>query len=96
MAGLLVLVDIAQLSSAAKNMNTALERYRGAIDNVNASAKELASKWEGDGQKAFVTDQDAAYKWYNSLVEVTREMIAEANRTVQRYRDRIDTLKGQM
>ncbi|MBQ8110575.1 MAG: WXG100 family type VII secretion target [Clostridia bacterium] len=91
-----VLVDIAQLASAANNMNTALETYRGAIDNVNAAAQDLASKWEGDGQVAFVADQDAAYRWYNSLVEVTREMIAEAKRTVERYRDRINILKGQM
>ncbi|MBQ9719740.1 MAG: WXG100 family type VII secretion target [Oscillospiraceae bacterium] len=96
MAALEVLVDIAQLASAANNMNTALETYRGAIDNVNAAAQDLASKWEGDGQVAFVADQDAAYRWYNSLVEVTREMIAEAKRTVERYRDRINILKGQM
>ena len=96
MAILEVLVDIAQLQAAANNMNNALEVYRGAIDNVKAAAQALASKWEGDGQVAFVTDQDAAYRWYNSLVEVTREMIAEAKRTVERYVDRINILKGQM
>ena len=96
MAILEVLVDIAQLASAANNMNSALETYRGAIDSVNAAAQDLASKWEGDGQKAFVTDQEAAYKWYNSLVQVTMEMIKEARLTVERYRDHISQLKSQM
>ena len=96
MAILEVLVDIGQLASAANNMSQALETYRGAIDNVNAAAQDLAGTWEGDGQVAFVNDQAAAYRWYNSLVEVTREMIAEANRTVDRYRDHVAQLKSQM
>ena len=96
MSGFMVMVDIAQLLSAANNMNNALETYRGAIDGLRSAAQDLASKWEGDGQVAFVNDQEAAYRWYNSLAQVTAEMIAEARRTVDRYRDRIDILKGQM
>lgn len=91
-----ILVDIGQLMSAANNMNSALETYRGAIDNIQAAAQELASKWEGDGQVAFVNDQEAAYKWYNSLVEVARQMINEAKLTCERYRDHVDRLKSQM
>ena len=96
MAIMEVLVDIAQLASVANNMNSALETYRGAIDNVHAAANDLASKWEGDGQVAFVNDQEAAYKWYNSLVQCTLEMINEAKLTVERYRDHISQLKSQM
>ncbi|MBR4443437.1 MAG: WXG100 family type VII secretion target [Clostridia bacterium] len=91
-----VLVDMAQLSSAANNMQNALETYRGAIDNVKTAADNLASKWEGDGQVAFVNDQQQAYTWYNSLVQCVHEMIAEARRTVERYRDHVAQLKSQM
>ena len=96
MAMLEILVDIAQLASAANNMNNALETYKGAIDSVQTAAHELASKWEGEGQVAFVNDQEAAYKWYNSLVEVAREMINEAKLTCDRYRDHVERLKAQM
>lgn len=91
-----VLVDIGQLISAANNMSTALETYRGAIDSVKSSADELAGKWEGDGQVAFVNDQAAAYQWYNSLYQVVQEMIAEAKRTADRYHDHIEILKSKM
>lgn len=96
MAMIEVLVDLAQLSSAANNMNSALETYRGAIDSIHAAANDLASKWEGDGQVAFVSDQEAAYKWYNSLAQCAMEMINEAKLTVERYRDHIAQLKSQM
>ena len=96
MAVMEVLVEIEQLIGAANNMASAKETYQGAIDSVHAAANDLAGKWEGDGQVAFVADQEAAYNWYNSLMEVAQEMIAEAKRTAERYRDRINILKGQM
>ena len=91
-----LLVDISLLLEAANNMNTALETYHGAIDSVNSAANELASKWEGDGQVAFVADQNSAYTWYNSLYQVVQEMIAEAKKTAERYRDHVELLKSQM
>ena len=91
-----LLVDIGELISAANNMQTALETYNEAIGAVKTAADELAGNWEGDGQVAFVADQNAAYTWYNSLYEVVVEMINEARRTAQRYRDHIDQLKAQM
>ena len=77
-------------------MDKAAETYNTAIDNVKTAANDLASKWEGDGQVAFVNDQNAAYTWYNSLLEVTREMIREARLTAERYRDHVNQLKSQM
>ena len=91
-----LLVDIAQLAQAASNMNSALDTYQSAIDSLNTAANDLASKWEGDGQVAFVNDQAAAYRWYNSLAEVVQEMIAEARRIADRYRDSVELLKSQM
>lgn len=91
-----VLVDMAQLASAANNMQNALETYRWAIGNVKSAADALASKWEGDGKTAFVNDQQQAYTWYNSLAQCVQEMIAEARRTVERYRDHVSQLKSQM
>jgi len=91
-----LLVDIQQLLEAANNMESAKQTYGGAVENLRAAAADLASKWEGDGQVAFVADQDAAYRWYGNMIEVVMEMIAEARRTAERYRDHIDILKSQM
>lgn len=91
-----LLVNISELVQAAAKMNEALGNYREAIGNVKAAADELASKWEGDGQVAFVADQEQAYKWYNSLADVVMNMIEEAKKVAQRYEDNISNLKSIM
>ena len=96
MAMIELLVDVAQLMSAANNMEQAKQTYMSALDTLRSAANELAGKWEGDGQVAFVADQEAAFRWYNSMVEVVGEMIAEAKRTAERYRDRIQIIKSHM
>ena len=67
-----------------------------AIDSVNAAAQDLASKWEGDGQVAFVADQAECYRWCNSLAQCAMEFISETKRMAERYVDALAQLKSQM
>lgn len=96
MAMIELLVDVAQLMSAANNMEQARQTYMSALDTLRSAADELASKWEGDGKVAYQNDQEAAFRWYNSMAEVVGEMIAEARRTAERYSDRIQIIKSHM
>lgn len=91
-----LLVNIGELMAAAAKMNEALNRYNEAIGNVKAAAEDLGSKWEGDGQVAFLADQAQAYTWYSSLVQVVMAMIDEARKMAERYEDNINTLKSIM
>lgn len=91
-----VLFEIGQLLAAANNMSKAKDTYEGAINDVRAAADDLASKWEGDGQVAFVADQAEAYNYYRSLIEIATNIIEEVRKVAERYRDHVDQLKGQM
>ena len=91
-----LLVNISELTAAAAKMNEAVANYREAVDQVKAAADDLASKWEGDAQVAFVNDQANAYKWYFSLADVVDSMIEEARRVAKRYEENINNLKSIM
>jgi WXG100 family type VII secretion target len=91
-----ILVEIGQLISAANNMMRAKETYESAINDVQSAANDLASKWEGEGQVAFVNDQARAYQYYTSLCQLAVEIINEVNKNAQRYRDHVQQLKSQM
>lgn len=91
-----ILVQIGELMAAANNMNSAKQTYDSAINDVRAAADDLASKWEGDGQVAFVADQARAYEYYHSLVEIAGAIISELQKTAERYRDHVAQLKSQM
>lgn len=91
-----LLVNISELTAAAAKMNEAVSNYREAVDQVKTAADELASKWEGDAQVAFVNDQNDAYRWYFSLADIVDAMIEEARRVARRYEENINNLKGIM
>ena len=96
MSGVEILVQIGELMAAAANMSQAKETYEGAIDDVHAAADDLASKWEGEGQKAFVADQATAYTYYRNLVQLAADIIEETRKVADRYRDHIEQLKARM
>ena len=96
MAMVELLVEFAAVRSAISNMNQAREAYQEAIDSVNAAAQDLASKWEGDGQVAFVADQAECYRWCNSLAQCAMEFITETGRMIDRYEDAVGQVKAQM
>lgn len=96
MAVIEILVEIAELTAAANNMNSAKETYEGAIEDVHSAADDLASKWEGDGQVAFVADQAQAYTYYRSLVDIAMNIIQETRKVAERYRDHFTQLANKM
>ena len=72
MEAMRLLVNAIELTQAAADMNKAMDVYNDAIKAVKEAAADLASKWEGDTQQAFVRNQDEAYKWYSSIELVVR------------------------
>ena len=58
-----------------------------AFDAVKSAAADLASKWEGDGQKAFVANQDEAYRWYSSIHAVVKYVIETVKKVIDTYRE---------
>ncbi|MBO4297734.1 MAG: WXG100 family type VII secretion target [Clostridia bacterium] len=82
-----LLVNAIELSQAAAKMNEAMEAYNEAIEAVKTAAADLASKWEGDGQKAFVANQDEAYRWYSSIHAVVIFVINTVKKVIDTYRE---------
>lgn len=91
-----LLVQIAELRAAAAKMNDALESYREATDQVKKAADDIASKWEGAAKDAFVNDQENAYNYYSGLASIVMNIIEEAKRCIDRYREAEDRLKSVM
>ena len=89
-----VLVDMAQLASAANNMQNALETYRGAIGNVKSAADALASKWEGDTKEAFVRNQEEAYKWYSTIHNIVIGIIDLVKKVINMYKEAENKVKS--
>ncbi len=93
---MLTMFDIQQLMEANKKMEAARATYEEAVEAVNSAANELATKWEGDGQQAFVRDQASAYKWHKSLLQIALQAIQTVAKIAQNYRQAIDALKSKI
>ena len=96
MSAMRLLVNAIELSQAAADMNKAMEVYNDAITAVKNAADDLASKWEGDTQVAFVKNQEEAYKWYSSIHAVVLYIIDTVKKVIELYRQNEDRLKGIM
>lgn len=96
MSAMRLLVNAIELSQAAADMNKAMEVYNEAITAVKNAADDLASKWEGDTQVAFVKNQEEAYKWYSSIHAVVLYIIDTVKKVIELYRQNEDRLKGIM
>ena len=88
------LVQAAELIQAANEMNQATEIYEGAVENCKTAAADLASKWEGDAQKAFVAQQENAYSWHKQILSVVRQMIDVIHKAVDLYNQMEDAVKS--
>jgi len=89
-----LLVNAIELTQAAAKMNEAMEVYNEAIDAVKSAAADLASKWEGDAQKSFVTNQDEAYRWYSSIHGVVVYIINTVKQVIDMYRSAEEQIKS--
>ncbi len=96
MSAMRLLVNAIELTQASRDMNKAMEIYNQAIDTVKQAAADLASKWEGDTQKAFVKNQETAYKWYVSIRDVVKFIISTVTKVVNMYRETEERLKSIM
>ena len=96
MSAMRLLVNAIELSQAAADMNKAMEVYNEAITAVKNAADDLASKWEGDTQVAFVKNQEEAYQWYSSIHAVVLYIIDTVKKVIELYRQNEDRLKGIM
>ena len=88
------LVQAAELIQAANEMNQATEIYESAVDSCKSAAADLASKWEGDAQKAFVAQQENAYSWHKQILSVVRQMIDVIHKAVDLYNQMEDAVKS--
>ena len=89
-----MLVQAAELIQAANEMNQAMEIYQGAVENCKSAAADLASKWEGDAQKAFVAQQEHAYSWHTQIISIVRQMIDVVRKAVDLYNQMEDAVKS--
>ena len=96
MEAMKLLVNAIELTQAAADMNRAMEVYNEAISAVKAAAADLAGKWEGDTQQAFVRNQEEAYKWYTSIHAVVIYIIDTVKKVIDLYRQNEERLKGIM
>ena len=89
-----ILVQAAELLQAANEMNQAMEIYEGAVENCKTAAADLASKWEGSAQQAFVAQQENAYSWHKQMLNIVRQMIDVIRKAVDMYNEMEDAVKG--
>ncbi len=94
MTAMRLLVNAIELTQAAADMNKAMEIYNEAINAVKDAAADLASKWEGDTQQAFVRNQEEAYKWYSSIHLVVIYIIETVQKVVKMYQDTEERIKS--
>lgn len=94
MTAMRLLVNAIELTQAAADMNKAMEIYNEAITAVKDAAADLASKWEGDTQQAFVRNQEEAYKWYSTIHAVVLYIIDTVKQVVAMYEQTEEMIKN--
>ena len=92
--GIGLAVDLAKLAMAEMEIQRALAIYRSAVDKAKAAAAELRANWEGDAANTFEREQATAYQWHMSIVDVITSFIGELERTIQKYREAEEKIKG--
>lgn len=86
------LVEIAELTAANDELNKAADVYHEAVEDAKRAADELASKWEGDSQVAFVEHQKNAYEWYTQILDVVHDIVELIRKAIDAY----ETMIGQV
>lgn len=61
-----------ELRSAARKIEQNLSDYQQANDAAINAGMDLAGKWEGDAQKAFVQEQEKVRQWYGQMANVVK------------------------
>ena len=78
-------VTISELKAAAQALRAAVEAYGEATAATKSAADTVAAGWEGDAQRAFVEEQEAAINWYHLVAEAVNVYIAALNAAAAVY-----------
>lgn len=89
-----LLVEVAELSAAAEEINKACTVYEETKDACKSAGEELASMWQGEGQEAFVQYMENAFKWWYQLVQIVRDIVSAIKKVVEAYENLENTVKG--
>ncbi len=87
-------VEIAKLAIAESEIQKALAEYRQTVSKVKAAGDNLASNWEGEAQKVFVTEHENAYKWHNSIIEIVMSYVNTLKTTAEKYTNADNAVKS--
>lgn len=78
-------VSADQLRGAATKIEQQIQEYEAANKAAKAAADDVASKWEGDAQKAFVSEQEKTQAWYSQMVKVLQTYSATLRAAAAAY-----------
>ena len=89
-----ILVQAAELAAAANEINQAVETYKDAVEAAKSAAADLASKWEGESQVAFVRQQENAYGWHAKIITIVLDMISVIRKAIDLYNETEERVKN--
>lgn len=80
-----IVVNTAELTRCALNLNAAVDTYRIAVDQAKAAAAALADQWKGAARDEFVAEQEKAYTWHTYMEQIVRKLIKQINDAAKQY-----------
>lgn len=69
-------VTLSEMTAAANKLQAASETFLNSAGKALSSAEALAGCWEGDANQAFQEEQRKANQWYNQMMKLVHEYIA--------------------
>ena len=78
-------VTAEELRKAAHTIERSLEAYESANHAALSAGTDLAGKWEGEAQRAFVAEQEKARAWYKKMGEIVRTYTAAMEAAAKVY-----------
>lgn len=89
-----VLAVPTEMEAAAKRVEESIQQYEQATADAKAAADDLASKWAGDAQVAFVQEQEKAIAWLKQMAETSKGYADALKKYAKELRDRDNQGKG--
>lgn len=82
------------MENAAKRIEENIQLYEQATADAKAAADDLAGKWEGDAQIAFVQEQEKVMVWFKQMAETSKGYANALKSYAKELRDRDIQGKG--
>lgn len=83
-----------ELENAAKKIEENIQLYEQATANAKTAADDLAGKWEGDAQVAFVQEQEQANAWYKQMATIVKTYSGAMRQAAKTYVGTDNQAKG--